>query len=113
MDDAQSGAQPLGHDPPREVVQCDQPVRQLHRAQRRNGIGIDELVDVCAAQLQDHWPFGELRLEPFYRCSTPPSMYGHHHIGRLAVIVRYDPHPVAELPQDARPPAGGDAVTGA
>ena len=113
MDDAQSPAKPLGHRLPGEIVQGDEPVRLLHRPQCRAGVGIDVLIDVGAAQLQDDRSCREFRLETLDRSGAAPGMNGHHRVGRLSIIARRDLHPVPELPQNARPSRRRDAIAGA
>ena len=113
MDHAEARTKRLGHSLPSEIVQGDEPVRLLHRPQCRAGVGIDVLIDVGAAQLQDDRSCREFRLETLDRSGAAPGMNGHHHVGRLSIIARYDLHPVPELPQDARPSYRRDAVAGA
>jgi hypothetical protein len=113
MDDAKARAESFGNSAPRKVVQRHQTVGQLHGPKRRNRVGIDVVIDVGAAQLQDDWPIGVLRFEALDRIGASPRMHRHHRVGRLAVIIQADTRPMAEAPQDARPPGGGDAVAGA
>ena len=89
------------------------PIRLLHRPQCRNRVGVDELIDVGPAELQDDRSRRKFRLETLDRSGAAPSMNGHHRVGRLSVKVRCDPHPVPELPQDARPSRRRDAVASA
>jgi hypothetical protein len=113
MDDAEPWAQALRHDAPGKVVQRDQPIRQLHRAQRRKRIDVDIVIDVGAAQLQDHRTRGVGGLESLDGRRTPPGVHGHHQVGRPAVIIRRNAHTMAEAAQDARPARSGDTVAGA
>ena len=113
MDHAQAPTKRLGHRLPGKVVQGDEPVRLRHRPHCRTGVGVDELIDVGAAELQDDRSRRKFRLETLDRSGAAPGMNGHHRVGRLSVIARRDLHPMAELPQDARPSRRRDAIAGA
>src|SRR6516164_4707090 len=108
--DAKLFAKPFWNDAPRQTVQCNEPLRQLHRSQRRLGVFFDVLVDIGPAELEDQPVPRIANLKAAYCLGAAPSMNGDHCIGELVFIVSRDGHAVAEAPQNARPTERRDGI---
>jgi hypothetical protein len=98
------------HAPSRQLLQGDQPIGAGERAQGRDRIAIDVLVDVGAGQRYDQRPARIERAKIADAVGAAPGMQRNHQIRGRSIVSIGDTNAVTELPQDPRPPRRRGAV---
>jgi hypothetical protein len=111
VDDVAAAAQPGRQLLHRQALQDHEAGRQLERPLRR-GVDVDVLVHVRPGEGEHDRCRRVITVEAIDRRCAATGVQGHQHVARAAVVGLLDDDAMAQIPQNVRPAAGGDSVTG-
>ena len=112
MDDAELAAQSRRNPPPRQILQCDQPIGGFERAQGGLRIAVDVLVKIGAGESDDQRPIRVELAKAADRGGTAPGVQRDHQLRRRSIVLGRDAGGMPEAPKDFCPAQRRGPVAG-